>query len=323
MSFNIFVHFTKNTFTHGETCLSCVCPPHMIIICLSCIRPISHGYIAQSVCDTLKLRVVYSWSFLGSFTFFNNTFTHGDACSSCIYLMLYSSPLTGHEFIGRNTGNGSFLLILTRMNSIQTQTTCSANPAGCMTVGPGVTWGDAYTAVKLSPFFVFSHCLALTLQTLVFSFSTQSRLIVVVFGHRAFLMENFWCKCLLAASLKTNNSISQKFNFSKINRFFLFCLKFCQVWHIRNSAFLPFDLLQADSASRVIMGAAVNSVSVTGWALGGGHSQITPKLGLGVDQILAIQMVGTDGLIYDLDKDKTVVTDGQQSVRNYCSFFIP
>lgn len=73
--------------------------------------------------------------------------------------------------------------------------------------------------------------------------------------------------------------------------------------------------LQADGVNRVVLGAAVNEVSVTGFGLGGGYSPVTPKLGLAVDQMLAVQMVGTDGLIYDLDKHKTVITDGSQVVR--------
>jgi len=53
------------------------------------------------------------------------------------------------------------------------------------------------------------------------------------------------------------------------------------------------------------MGGAEPSVSVTGWMLGGGHSPVSPKLGLGVDQVLMLQMVLADLSLVTLTKDGT------------------
>lgn len=54
------------------------------------------------------------------------------------------------------------------------------------------------------------------------------------------------------------------------------------------------SILQANAVDRIIMGGEERTVSVTGWALGGGHSPVSRKLGLGVDNIVEMEMVTAD-----------------------------
>ena len=42
------------------------------------------------------------------------------------------------------------------------------------------------------------------------------------------------------------------------------------------------------------MGGEERTVSVTGWMLGGGHSPVSRKLGLGVDNVVEMEMVLAD-----------------------------
>ena len=52
-----------------------------------------------------------------------------------------------------------------------------------------------------------------------------------------------------------------------------------------------------------MLGGNEPSVSVTGWSLGGGHSPYSPKIGLGADQIIELNMVLSDSSLVILNKD--------------------
>jgi len=127
---------------------------------------------------------------------------------------------SGHEFIGRNSHPGSLQLSVREMRDISTDLSCSEHAPGCMTVGPGVYWIEAYKA--------------------------------------------------------------------------------------------------ANAVDRIIMGGEERTVSVTGWALGGGHSPVSRKLGLGVDNIVEMEMVTADlsvvvmndnGITTTLDNGTVVSSD--------------
>ena len=46
---------------------------------------------------------------------------------------------------------------------------------------------------------------------------------------------------------------------------------------------------------RVVVSGHAAEVGVVGWSMGGGHGQLAPSHGLGVDQILEVELVGADG----------------------------
>ncbi len=48
---------------------------------------------------------------------------------------------------------------------------------------------------------------------------------------------------------------------------------------------------------------SAHTVGPGGYLLGGGHSPMTPKLGLGVDSLLQITLVTPNGLLVDVTKD--------------------
>ena len=50
-----------------------------------------------------------------------------------------------------------------------------------------------------------------------------------------------------------------------------------------------------DKHNLVAVGGSAHTVSPEGYVLGGGHSPVTRKLGLGVDQILEFTLVTADG----------------------------
>lgn len=63
--------------------------------------------------------------------------------------------------------------------------------------------------------------------------------------------------------------------------------------------------VQRDAASRgklVVAGHAA-TVGVVGWSVGGGHSFIAPSYGLGVDQLLAAEIVTADGELRQVDEE--------------------
>ena len=51
----------------------------------------------------------------------------------------------------------------------------------------------------------------------------------------------------------------------------------------------------AHDHGRVAVSGHDGSVGVVGWSMGGGHSPLAPMYGLGVDQILEVEVVGPDG----------------------------
>lgn len=73
-------------------------------------------------------------------------------------------------------------------------------------------------------------------------------------------------------------------------------------------------MLQADAVDRTILGGSEPSVSVTGWALGGGHSPFSPKIGLGADQIVQISMVLADLSHVVLDKNGMIIQHSNGTV---------
>jgi len=67
--------------------------------------------------------------------------------------------------------------------------------------------------------------------------------------------------------------------------------------------------MAAENNRVVISGHAAN-VGIVGWSLGGGHSQLSPLHGLGVDQLLEIEMVGADGSVIIANENGTDVYNG-------------
>ena len=61
---------------------------------------------------------------------------------------------------------------------------------------------------------------------------------------------------------------------------------------------------------RVVTSGHAANVGIVGWTCGGGHSQLGPLYGLGVDQVLEIEMVGADGSIIIANKNGTDVYNG-------------
>ena len=46
---------------------------------------------------------------------------------------------------------------------------------------------------------------------------------------------------------------------------------------------------------RVVISGHAGEVGIVGWSMGGGHSPLGPLHGLGVDQMLEVELVGPDG----------------------------
>ena len=53
----------------------------------------------------------------------------------------------------------------------------------------------------------------------------------------------------------------------------------------------------AGEHGRVVVSGHAGNVGVVGWSLGGGHGQLVGSFGMGVDQVLEVEMVGADGSI--------------------------
>ena len=51
----------------------------------------------------------------------------------------------------------------------------------------------------------------------------------------------------------------------------------------------------AASNDRVVVSGHAANVGIVGWSMGGGHSPLGPTYGLGVDQILEVEVIGPDG----------------------------
>ena len=66
----------------------------------------------------------------------------------------------------------------------------------------------------------------------------------------------------------------------------------------------------AEEHERVVVSGHAANVGVVGWSLGGGHSQLGPLYGLGVDQLLEVEMVGADGSVIISNANGTDVYNG-------------
>ena len=58
---------------------------------------------------------------------------------------------------------------------------------------------------------------------------------------------------------------------------------------------------------RVVVSGHAAEVGIVGWSMGGGHSPLGPLHGLGVDQVLEVELVGADGSIIIANNKSTTV----------------
>lgn len=66
-----------------------------------------------------------------------------------------------------------------------------------------------------------------------------------------------------------------------------------------------YDLYKATAEhGTVVVGGMAKSVSVGGYLTGGGHSLLSPSYGLGVDNVLEIELVTPDGQILTVNEDR-------------------
>ena len=56
---------------------------------------------------------------------------------------------------------------------------------------------------------------------------------------------------------------------------------------------------------------AVLFIGQVGWSLGGGHGQLVGAHGLGVDQVLEVEMVIADGSVVVANTSRTLVTQAE------------
>ena len=59
--------------------------------------------------------------------------------------------------------------------------------------------------------------------------------------------------------------------------------------------------------SRVVVSGHAAEVGIVGWSMGGGHSPLGPLHGLGVDQMLEVELVGADGSYIIANEEGTSV----------------
>ena len=64
----------------------------------------------------------------------------------------------------------------------------------------------------------------------------------------------------------------------------------------------------ARDVGRTVVSGHAGNVGVIGWSLGGGHGQLVGVHGLGVDQVLEVEMVIADGSIVIANGNGTLVT---------------
>ncbi len=55
--------------------------------------------------------------------------------------------------------------------------------------------------------------------------------------------------------------------------------------------------------NKVVVGGSAHTVSPGGFTLGGGHGPFSPQLGLAVDNLIQISIVGPDGYLRDVTED--------------------
>ena len=58
---------------------------------------------------------------------------------------------------------------------------------------------------------------------------------------------------------------------------------------------------------RVVVSGHAGEVGIIGWSMGGGHSLLGPWKGLGVDQMLEVEMIGPDGSLIIANENGTYV----------------
>ena len=72
----------------------------------------------------------------------------------------------------------------------------------------------------------------------------------------------------------------------------------------------------AASNGRVVVSGHAANVGIVGWSMGGGHSPLGPTYGLGVDQILEVEVIGPDGsLIIANGQGTTSYSPGEYVLR--------
>ena len=69
----------------------------------------------------------------------------------------------------------------------------------------------------------------------------------------------------------------------------------------------------AREVDRVVVSGHAGNVGIVGWSLGGGHGQLVGSHGLGVDQVLEVEMVIADGSVVVANSNETLVrrSDGR------------
>lgn len=63
----------------------------------------------------------------------------------------------------------------------------------------------------------------------------------------------------------------------------------------------------ANGYGRVVVSGHAAEVGIVGWSMGGGHSPLGPYFGLGVDQMLEVELVGPDGSFIVANNEGTTV----------------
>ena len=66
----------------------------------------------------------------------------------------------------------------------------------------------------------------------------------------------------------------------------------------------------AEDHERVVISGHAGNVGIVGFTLGGGHSQLSPLHGLGVDQLLEVELVGADGSVIITNANGTDIYNG-------------
>ncbi|CAH1789122.1 unnamed protein product [Owenia fusiformis] len=70
---------------------------------------------------------------------------------------------------------------------------------------------------------------------------------------------------------------------------------------------------EVDRYGLVAVGGNAHGVSVSGWTLGGGHSQLSRKYGLGVDNVLSFEVVLADGSVANVSANGTYIIDANNN----------
>ena len=68
-------------------------------------------------------------------------------------------------------------------------------------------------------------------------------------------------------------------------------------------------MLQADEVRKIVLGGSAQTVTPGGYIQGGGHSPLTPTLGLGVDQVIRFTMISVNAEVMDVDPAGEFITN--------------